>query len=344
MKLLSKPILHCMLINAALIPNMQASTFTGNSVYANSGWNGTHGGPHNDDYSDIDLPRAFREKWSEFDNNAFEQAIAIGRDRSTLYAANGYGANTNQSNFVAVDQQGIRLWEIAPWTNTSNQYLPSATDPNRYNIGFDSCAAVNTAIVDKQGDIYISDCNQLWAFTKDGNVKWSTELPNVPDGSFCTETNKVPFQDTSAGKVNPLVVPIFTKDGSVGGVTMYGDFVLYDRATGEKSYKDYKIDASIGCTTVPMPKNTWKGIFDDELREWYYNWLNATDAFISADTPAVAVETTGWVFLSAKGSQGGNSLWSFDLTPPHGSHLGEITEAWQTPLDETGGSSPMSLS
>lgn len=330
----------------AFASGVHSNTFVGQSVYSNSGWNGTHGGPHNDDYTHIDLPRAFKQKWHKFRGNAFEQAIAIAGDKSTLYSANGFGANSGRSNFVALNQQGEFLWEVPAWTNTDDQYLPSADDPDRYNIGFDSCSAVNTAIIDRQGDAYISDCNQLWAFKPDGQVKWVQPLPKVPDASFCQDAEEVPFQKTSAGRVNPFVVPVFSQDGSVGGVTMYGDIVFFDRETGEKTYEDYRIQASIGCTTLPMPESTWKGIFDDELREWYYNWVFATDTFVSADTPAVAVATSGRLFVSAKSASlttelsPGNALWAFDLIPPTVGELGKIRVAWSAPLDVTGGSSP----
>ena len=284
------------------------------TFYADTGWNGTHGNPHNDDYTNIDFPRAFRHAWNAKPFNAWEQAVAIGGDRASFIGASGQGPG--ESNLTAWDLEGNELWASEPWTDPS---------------GFDSCAAVSTTIIDPEGDLYISDCNQLWAFHPDGDVKWVIDLPSAPEG--------MPFQDTTAGNVNGFVVAFFTVEGAVGGVTLYGDFVIVDREDGSPAYEPFNLGVQVGGTTIPTPASAYVGTFDPELREWYWNWVFATDMVVSADTPAIAT-STGRLFLSAKGTGGGNSMYGIDLVPGENGELGSVSVAWESPLDQTGGSSP----
>ena len=298
-----------------------ASAATNNiegTVYADTGWNGTHSGPRNDDVARVDLPRGFKEAWRANPSNAFEQGIGLGfqpNGDSMVLAATGYGVG--HSNLHAYDLEGNLLWQSAPWTDAG---------------GLDSCAAVSTTIVDVDHDIYLPDCNQMWAFNPDGTVKWVVDLPAAPEEAIQK------WQTTSAGNVNAIVNAFFTKDGGVGGLTLYGDIVVFDRETGAPLYEPFNLGATIGHTSTDVPATVFGGTFDPELREWYYNWIFATDAFVSADTPAIATGS-GRMFMSAKGTSGGNSMYGIDFKRGDG-QLGTIQVAWESPLDLTGGSSP----
>ena len=226
------------------------------TFYADTGWNGTHGNPHNDDFANIDIARGWRKAWEAAPMNAWEQAIAVGIDGETLIGVSGYGPGT-EPNLYGWDRDGNEVFTSEPWTGPE---------------GFDSCAAVSTVIVDLDGDFYVSDCNQ--------SEKWVIGLPAAPEGA--------PFQDTTAGIVNPFVVAFFTVEGAVGGVTTYGDFVIVNRDDGSPAYAPFNLGASVGFTVDPGTPSVYVGTHNPELRLWYWNWVFASDLFVSADTPAIA--------------------------------------------------------
>lgn len=289
------------------------------TYFADTGWNGTHSGPRNDDVARIDIPRGFRESWEGAENNAFIQGQSIGFDRESFLVVTAYGPG--KSNLTAYDLDGNILWQVPPWTDGS---------------GFDSCASLSAVIIDREGDIYVGDCNQLWAFRPDGAVKWTVDLPPPPEDSPSE------VQDITAGPVNPITQAFFTKEGAVGGITLYGDVFIVSREDGSVLYEPYVLPGQIKNELVPLPPGgtAYQGTIDDELRLIVWNWIFATEAFVSADTPALSTET-GRMFVSAKGTtSGGNSMYALDLTPGSGDELGTAEIVWESPLDQTGGSSP----
>ena len=281
--------------------------------YADTGWNGVHAGPRNDDYARVDVGRAFRHAWRASDGNSFEMAPTIALDRQTILLARGQGPGG--SNLQALDLDGNLVWEVAPWTDAS---------------GFDSCAAMSSPIVDRQGDIYVGDCNQLWAFYPDGATKWVIDLPLPPADA--------PFQDITAAPVNNLVNAFFTKDGSVGGITLFGDIVIVSRHDGSLRAPVLTLPGIAGGTPEEAPMGLFEGSIDPELIPVMWNWIFATETFVSADTPAISIKT-GRIFISARGSTGKNSLWGVDFKPRRNG-LGTLTVAFEADLDNAGGSSP----
>lgn len=288
------------------------------TFYADTGWNGTHSGPRNDDVARIDLPRGFRHAWNGAENNAFLQGQSIAFDKESFLVVTGYGPG--KSNLVAYDLEGDVLWQTPPWEDGE---------------GFDSCASISAAVIDLDGDIYVGDCNQLWAFHTDGRVKWVVDLPLAPDASPSE------VQDITAGPVNPITQAWFTKEGAVGGITLYGDVFIVSREKGELLYEPFRLPGKIQneLAELPLGGGAYEGTLDPELQKIVWNWLFATEAFISADTPAVS-SRTGRLFVSAKSSTSGNSMYAIDPAPGTGGNLGTVSIAWESPLDETGGSSP----
>lgn len=282
--------------------------------YADTEWPSTHGGPSNDDYVPTDLPLAFQEKWTALDGASTLAAPTIGPE-GNIYQTTGLG--TGESNLHAFDADGNLLWKTEAWNDPS---------------GFDSCAILQGAIVDTDGDLYVSDCNQFWAFRSDGSVKWVIDLPLPPEGAL--------FQDADAAPVNSFITGFFTRDGSVGGVTAFGQIVIVDRETGEDRYPVTELPGGVDPDAIrDVPPTFLNGIADSTLAPYIYNVALNTEALESIDTPAVNSET-GRIYVSAAGSEAGTgAIYGIDLTP-RGGRKGEVTIAFETKIAAGGGSSP----
>lgn len=85
-------------------------------------------------------------------------AVTIGPD-GNLYVTTG--KSNGYSNLHAFDRNGNPLWDSS---------------------ALDSWAVSSSAVVDCDGDVYISDCDQFWSFHRDGSVKWVVLIPT----SFAT--------------------------------------------------------------------------------------------------------------------------------------------------------------
>jgi hypothetical protein len=195
----------------------------------------------------------------------------------------------------------------------------------------DSCAVIQGAIVDDEGDLYLSDCNQFWAFHNDGSVKWTIDLPLPPSDA--------PFQDGSVTTpINPFVTAFFTKDGSVGGVTAFGDVVIVSRVDAASAAPVINLP---GGAAPPLPQPTpptlWAdGFLDAEIIEFTYNVLLA-GLVEAANTPAVEPES-GRIFATGTDvTPGLGTLYGLDFTP---GNPGRIEIATTSVIGPGSGSSP----
>ena len=258
---------------------------------------------------------AFQEKWTALDGASTLAAPTVGPE-GNIYQTTGLAKGN--SNLHAFDSDGKLLWQSDPWNDAS---------------GFDSCAILQGAIIDTEGDLYVSDCNQLWAFRPDGLVKWKIPLPLPPEDAA--------FQDADAAPVNSFITAFFTRDGSVGGVTVFGSIVIVDRQTGELRYPITELPGSADPTAVEPTPPTFLigGLADPSLTSYIYNVALNTEALESIDTPAVSTET-GRIFVSAAGSQDDKgAIYGIDLEARSGG-LGEVVIGFETPIASGGGSSP----
>ncbi len=92
-------------------------------------------------------------------------------------------------------------WDPSPW-------VPAGTR-------LDSGAVSGTAIVDVDGNLYVSDRHHLWSSGCDGKLRWVSALPQEENGESY-----------------PIITPFFTRTGQVGGVTVRGRVLIYDRDSG----------------------------------------------------------------------------------------------------------------
>jgi len=218
-------------------------------------------------------------------------APTVSPDGRTMYVATGRAPG--RSNLHAFALTGELLWQSEPWQTARDSV--------------DACAVLSSPIVDAEGDIYINDCNQLFAYTPDGTIKWVTPLPAPRPGDW-----------VAAGElpVNAFTTAVFTAEGEVLGVTNFGDVLVIDRATGEVLNSPWRLPGLLppASDVVPLPSSLFAGgMIDPAIREWAWQLLFGGN-MRSANTPAVAVETGGRVFVAATSvREGQGALYGLDL-------------------------------
>lgn len=286
------------------------------SHYSGSGWATLHrDGANRRLAADASLHERYWT-WRALSGAAVLTAPTLSPDGETLYVATG--KSTGYSNLHAYALDGEPLWQAEPWRDAEH--------------GVDPCAVLSSPIVDAAGDVYIGDCNQLFAFRADGRVKWVVPLPPLQDGDFR-------FADELA--VNALTTAVFTREGFVLGVTNFGDVVVVDRETGALAAEPFRLPGLVppASTVLPMADSLFAGeLMDPQIREWAWQLLIG-GRMRSANTPAVD-EETGRIFVAATSTQPNlGALYALDLhEPPQGKRVVRIAHA--TDMGIGSGSSP----
>jgi outer membrane protein assembly factor BamB len=303
------------LLTTALLVSSATAAGSDRPPYADTSWTTLHAGPANRKYVDTQTAETYTRRWLRLQGAALTAAPSIGPD-GHIYQSAGLGPG--HSDLYAFDADGNLLWATAPWSDGS---------------GLDSCAGYQTPIIDTFGDIYISDCNQLWAFHADGTLKWVQDLPAAPPGS--------PFQDSSrAVPVNSFVTAAFTNDGSVFGVTIFGQAIVVSRADGSLRAPILQLPGALGTAVAPPPASLWAGggFIDPEIIDPLWQIAFAGDV-VSANTPAVDT-TTGRIFVVATApNPAEGALYAIDFSPGAGSH-GRLSIKFAAPVGAGSGSSP----
>ncbi|OWY63330.1 hypothetical protein B7486_53710, partial [cyanobacterium TDX16] len=144
-----------------------AASTLGDLPYADSGWVTLHGDPGNRKYQPDAAAADEYTSWQALADTSVLAAPSTGTDGQYFV---GTGLPEGESNLHAFSPDGELLWQSEPWSGTT---------------GVDPCALLSTPIVDDAGDLYLSDCDQVWAFHPDGEVKWTADLPDAPaDSAF----------------------------------------------------------------------------------------------------------------------------------------------------------------
>ncbi len=231
--------------------------------YAQSSWPSVHRDSRNSDDAPYAVSRFNEVKWTALDGASLFGAPSIGPE-GNLYATTGQGPGT--SHLHAFDRDGNLLWESAPQQDVND---------------LDSSAAGNIALVDCNGDVYISDANQFWAFHSDGSIKWIKPLP-VDSG--------------------PLISPVFSRGGLVGGVSGRGKVLFYDRDTSDLAYPILDLPGSGGpIPTDPPPDGLLAGgLVDPEIIETLFYGLFG-NVYEVVNTPAIH-PTTGRLYIVGGGA------------------------------------------
>lgn len=287
----------------------------GDLPYARTGWVTLHGDAGNRKYQAQAQPADDYTAWQGLAHQSVLAAPSTGTD-GQLFVTTGRAEGA--SNLHAFDSQGALLWESAPWSGTT---------------GVDSCAVLNTAIVDTDGDLYVSDCDQFWAFHPDGEIKWTATLPTAPDGS--------PLQDTPL-RPNNFVTAGFTEDGAVFGITLFGQVVVFDRDAGEQLGEPFVLPSvpSKRSTEPPVPATMFSdGELDPLMKDPVWQVAFGGDV-VSANTPAVSA-TTGRVFAVTGGADPESGVvYGLDIDTSDPAKGAQVTIAFTTPVGVGSGCSP----
>lgn len=296
----------------------QPADLDASEAYAASGWATVHS-EGNRKYVPVTPAESYSSAWRALEDASVLAAPTIGPDGS-IYATTGQGPGN--ANLHAYSSEGDLLWETEPWEDAS---------------GFDSCAILQSPVIDADGDIYVSDCNQFWAFHPDGTVKWTIDLPEAPDGAPWQETDRaVPFR--------PFVSPVLTADGAVLGITVWNQVVVLDRETGDERAPVFQLPATEAPpaeSNMAQPPTLFaNGYADPELHDpiWELFWGGTMP---QANTPVIATGT-GRVFAVAASIEedGVGALYGIDYTPGDGEEPGAIEVAFEAIVGKGSSSSP----
>jgi outer membrane protein assembly factor BamB len=284
-------------------------------VYSPGGWSTLHRGPANRKLVErVSLATSYRS-WLVLEGASVLTAPAMSPDGKALYVTTGRSRGAH--NLHAYSIEGELLWQAEAWSSAKE--------------GVDPCAILSSPIVDRAGDVYIGDCNQLFAYRGDGRVKWIVDLPQIKPGDW---------RVSESLPVNALTTAIFTKQGDVFGVTNFGDVVLFDRETGRSKIRPVRLPGLMppSASVVPMPDAVFgDGLVDPEIRVWAWQLLMG-GSMRSANTPAVDLES-GRIFIAATSeNEGQGALYGIDLVAD--GDLFEIEIAFATDMGLGSGSSP----
>lgn len=127
--------------------------------YAQTAWASIHRDARNSDFAPFVAPAANRVEWEALGGAVTLLAASIGPE-GNRYVTTGRGPGT--SHLHAFDRDGNLLWESPPQSGAAD---------------LDSAAVASAVLVDRAGDVYVGDSDQLWAFHPDGTLKWVADLP-----------------------------------------------------------------------------------------------------------------------------------------------------------------------
>lgn len=283
-------------------------------AYSPGGWPTLHADAGNRRAVDVAvLDRQYRH-WEALAGASVLTAPVTSPDGAQIYVTTGLPEGA--SNLHAFSLAGELLWRSEPWRSPTE--------------GVDPCAILSSPIVDREGDIYLSDCNQLFAFKPDGRVKWTLALPPLQDGDW-----------RAAGEhpVNAFTTAAFTEDGHVLGVTNFGDLVMVDRETGQQLNASYRLPAVLApyAETVPLPDSLLgNGLMDPRFREWAWQLIFG-GSMRSANTPAISRDNRVFV-VGSSATAGVGALFGLDLDDSRAPV--QVREVFATEIGIGSGSSP----
>lgn len=266
-----------------------ASTEAAESVYSPGGWSTLHQGPDNRKLvRSAPLAGPYRT-WTALAGASILTAPTVSPDGRTLYVTTGQ--SIGHANLHAFSIDGKPLWQSEPWQDAER--------------GIDPCAILSSPIVDVEGDVYVGDCNQVYAYHANGQLKWVQPLP-APRAGDWQPAKKLP--------INALTTAVFTREGDLLGITNFGDTVVFDRATGRLLNQPKRLPGHLPPpTALKLPRSAFgRGLIDPQIRQWAWQLLMGS-RMRSTNTPAVDLQT-GRVFVAATSrTQGKGALYALDV-------------------------------
>jgi len=255
--------------------------------YAQTSWPGIHRDSRNSDFAPFVAPVLTEEKWTALDDTAVIAPVTIGPE-GNIYVTTGKGT----SNIHAFARDGTSLWS-------------GSLDPG---------AVGSSAIVDVDGDVYISDSDEFYAFYPDGSPKWVVNFGDIPiTGTFGSAA--------------------FTVDGYVGGITTNGEVVILNRDDGSLAAPILSLPGGAGLPAPPTPSGLWKNMIDPAVIDNLYASFFGYE-FEVTNTPAVN-PVNNRIYIAAAGPTPMQGLfYGIDFAP------GSLTIGFQAPMGPGSGTSP----
>ena len=142
-------------VSAGLADSFAARSAVG---YAHTSWATLHGDSRNSDFVPLAVSTKLQPQWLALKNTASWAAPSIAAD-GTLYVTTGGGKG--ESHLHALSRSGEVLW---------------STPPQRSLNDLDAKALFSAPVLDRGGNIYVSDSNQFWSYKPDGAVRWIVDL------------------------------------------------------------------------------------------------------------------------------------------------------------------------
>ena len=282
--------------------------------YADTGWVTLHGDPANRKEQLGVTPAEDYSRWEALLGAGILAAPTI-LPNGNIVLTTGLAAGA--ANLHVIDPDGNIVWESAAWSGTDS---------------VDSAAVLSSPIIDRDGNIFVSDGDQLWSYTQDGDVRWVTVLPSPPAEN--------PFTPGSRN-INSFITATLTNDGSILGVTLFGQVVVVDGETGAYTAPIYQIPGPLAERTSTNPPPTlWAGGFMDPAIIDPI-WQVAYGGIVrSANTPAVQARNGRVIVAATDEVEGLGALYAFEYVPPTPYGEGKIVLAWATQMGPGSGSSP----
>jgi len=242
--------------------------------YLQSTWSTVHGDSSNSDHVPLAMTANVRQHWHLLKGAGIWTPPAVD-ENGTVFAVTGEGPG--HSHLHAISPDGQILWQSAPQR--------SAAD-------LDSLAVFSAPVLDDEGDLYIGDGNQFWAFHPDGEVKWVVELPEL---------------GIHGGFVTGIIV-----NEHVGGVSIDGKVMLLHRSSGELAMPVLELPGGAGPLGPPIPDPLWKNLVDPTIRDQVWEILRGHRYEIT-NTPAVHPETGRIYVIGAGDDENEGHFYGIDV-------------------------------
>lgn len=265
--------------------------------YFDSLWPLGHRDSGNTDFVPIELGSSYVLKKHFLHGHPVFFPPTIGVD-GTSYVVTG--APAGRSHLFAISPEGETLWSAKPQESLDD---------------LDSFAIMNAPTIDAEGDLYVGDRDQLWAFKPDGTVKWVVDLkPYGVDYGFMTV--------------------MLSRQRYVGGVTTNGKVLFFWSHDGKLAMPPLDLPGGAGPPAEDQPPEfLWKDLMDPELIPFLFNLIQGWEIEV-ANTPAIH-PGTGRLYITAAGrASGTGTLYGIDISDD------ALTIAFEAPMGGGSGTSP----
>ncbi len=265
--------------------------------YFDSIWPAGHRDSANSDFVPLELGASFELEKHLLQGHPIFWPPTIGLD-GTSYVVTG--APPGNSHLFAISDDGEVLWSAKPQDSLDD---------------LDSFAIMNAPTIDAEGDLYLGDRDQLWAFKPNGELKWVVDLKQYGvDWGFMTV--------------------VLSRQRYVGGVTTDGKVLFFWSHNGELAMPPLELPGGPGpAARDEPPEFLWKDLMDPDLIPFLFNLIQGWELEV-ANTPALHPET-GRLYITAAGSSPGTGvLYGIDISDD------ALRIAFQAPMGGGSGTSP----